>query len=99
MVIQGHNHDSSTRKVQQCFHLQFNICSAYHISVILVRTAELVLLLDGLAPFSLIHPNSRLFFSIIKNIISLADLQQKTKTAVCFHKSSSKTLHHTQASH
>lgn len=42
---------------------------------------------------SLIRPNGRLlFFSISKKTISLADLQQKTKTEVCFHKSSSKRL-------
>lgn len=79
MVIQGHNHNLSTHKVQQCSYMQFDICSTYQISVIIVRTAELVVMLDGLTPFSLIHPNSRLFFSIIKNIISLADLQQKKK--------------------
>lgn len=100
MIIQGHSHDLSTHKVQHCSYLQFNICSAYQISVILVRIAELVLTLDRLALFSLIHPNSRLFFSIIiKNKISLADLHQETKTEVCFHKSSFKTLYHTQASH
>lgn len=99
LVIQVHNHDLSIHKVQQCSYLQFDICSAYQISVLLVRIAELVLMLDGLAPFSLTHPTSRLFFRIIKNIIFLADLQQKTKTELCFHKSISKTLHHIPASH